>query len=299
MKLEVKVLILMMILPMLSAATDVRFQPFILSKASTLGELVEIVPENADWAALRLESHPRAGEFLEKDTLLNWISRKTGARDLRWLGKHTMRVYGDIHSKGHELAKLAKNGLLKELSSTDVSEVELQILNSVPDSEKEIHEFRADVLLRQPVPKRVCVWLKAEGEKHPVWFKIKTWSNVWVAKRRIPSHQPINADDFTLVSKEIAGLSDLPVAHLPAKQRLKHGLAQNEILLGKNIEPVPQIQKGQSINVLIKEQGLTIHVQALAEQDGHTGEMIKLKNSNSNKSFYARVTANQQAEISS
>ncbi len=299
MKFEAKVFVMMMTLPMLSTATDIRFQPFILSGASTLGELVEIIPEQPAWSDLRLDSHPHAGDFLEKNSLLDWIAKHTGEKNLRWLGIHKTRIHSHIHSKSNDLAALAKNSLLNALSGTDINEVVLQRVNSVPDSEKEMSDFKAEVFLKTPIPRRICVWLKAENEKHPVWFKIKAWSTVWVAKRRIRSHVLINADDFMRQSREIAGLKGLPVTHFPEKQWLKRDLESNAVLMNNHIEAIAQIQKGQAVDVLIKDPNLTIHMQALAEQDGHTGEMIKLKNTNSNKSFYARVTATQQAEIHS
>ncbi|QDP72907.1 flagellar basal body P-ring formation protein FlgA [Legionella israelensis] len=292
-----RILFFMIMVQSAFSQINMRFRAHIPPHASTLGDLVLISPPHEKMANLSLESHPQAGQILDKNTILKWIHQKSSEQQVRWLGKTTIRIGCNIKTKGERLAKMAEKALIHRLSNASFHHIQLKRLNAVSDSEQTLDCFKTVIHLRKPLAKKIGVWLYGKNEKHLVWFQVKARKEAWIAKRSIKANEVLSLKDFERQSINIAGSYGFPVDKIPQDYWLTHSINAHDVLLEKYIAPLPQIIQGESVKVLIRKPGLNIYMQALAEHSGYLGEMIKLKNIKSDKSFYAYVTGIKQVEI--
>lgn len=280
------------------AETSIHFQPRIKSQAKTLGELVVISPAHPEWSALALEGPLHAGQRLEKASIRQWFISQTGEKELHWLGKKSAQVEVDRATLGQTLGKFAQKELETQLQAEGYEKVVVTALSEVKDSIYPLNEFKALINLRQPVQKQICVHLNHKQEHHRIWFKIEAWRRVAVTQKELKANQGLQDEDIRWLSRNIAGLRVEPVSSIPARPGVIKNLAANHILMSGDLAPLAEIKVGDEVSVAIKRPPIQIELTAQAVEEGRMGERIQLKNAQSQKLFYARVTGVKQAEVS-
>lgn len=276
------------------AQVELRFRPEISDKAAMLGDVLIITGEN--WTKLPLESHPTSGETITKTKIIDWMTQRLGHFDYAWQGKTQIQVKQSTHTSGKLLVEKAKAALIEQLK-TQYLRVVVTPLSQLKDSEYLPDDFTVDVDVNFPTSKRVCVWLTHEKSKIAVWFKINAWANVLVTNRDMHYNTPIQTDAFSMKERNIAGLNAAPVQTLPQQAWLKSSIERGDILLENQIKQPPLVVHGQHVKVTTHNHSITIVIDAIALADGYLGEDITVKNSLNHKTFVARISGFQQAEI--
>lgn len=280
------------------AEVVLRFQNHIDSDASHLGELLQITPENPDWSNLPLDSHPSAGEWITRDRLLDWMQEKTGPFSLSWQGKTRIQVASPANSSTQDLIDKARQKLAHKLKAEYVS-FKLKAL-STPKAGKYVpHRYQVNVSISSPVAKRVCVWLQQGEENIPVWFQVQAFAHVQVANKTLQANKPVNEKDFSLETRDIAGLKHPPVKQLPENFSLKVPMETGDILQDNQLKEAAQVVHGETIKVSIQQHHIRVVMEAVALSDGYTGKTIQVRNPQNQRRFMAVVTGTGQAEVSS
>ncbi len=279
------------------AQAVLRFQEHISAHPKYLGDIISISKQHQGLMKLPLDSSPTTGELISKEQVIQWINHKAGTIDYQWRGKKSTRVQQQIQSTGKELLNKAQTALEQRLKSQyDV--IKLTAKNTIKDSEYPLSEFQVELPDSHPPAKQICVWLKHGKRSIPVWFAVRAYKSVLVAARPIKNRSTLKPSDVILIKRNIAGLHENPLSKLPQSGWLKKSINKGHILMQSDVVNMPQILRGHNIQVQVKTHGISILSDAIAQHDGYTGQVIRLKNPASNKYFVAKVTAPGKAEVS-
>lgn len=150
---------------------------------------------------------------------------------------------------------------------------------------------------KYPPLKLACVRLNDAKNSIPVWFKIRAYQKILIAKHDLKSRTQISKNDFMLKKYDVAGFKNKPYTQLPSNAWLKKTIKKNTALTEDYLGPRPHIIKGQLVPVTIFSQQIAINMDAVAQHDAYIGQNIKLKNNQNNKLFTALVSGVNQAEV--
>lgn len=281
-----------------NAQAVLRFQEHINAHAHVLGDIVSISQSHQQLMQLALDSTPKAGEQITKEQIIQWISNKSEAFDYQWRGKQRARIEQNINSTGQELYNKAQAALEQHLKR-HYDSIKLTVKGTIKDSEYPLSELQVEIPASLPPAKQICVRLRHGKHSIPVWFSVNAYKSVLVAAHPIKNRTTIQRTDFMLKKRNIAGLSEQPLTQLPETAWLTKTINKGHILTARDVINTPQILRGHTIEVKVKTRGISILSNAIAQNDGYTGQVIRLKNPSSNKYFAAKITAPGKAEISS
>lgn len=279
------------------AKTLLRFQAHITPHAKYVGHLLLITPDTNNWSKITLDSQARNGDLITKKQIITWLQNKVGTFSYQWQGKNTALIHQITQSKAQDLLNKAQTALSRQLKQQAYEQVELSSKTILKDSDIALADFTVQLPKVYPTAKRVCVRLIYKKDSLPVWFAVKAYQSVLVAPQRIKSHTLIHRNNFLLKKRNIAGLKYPPVTRLSQNIWLKKSINKNHILTMEDLSPKPQIIQGQKVKVTLAQQGISILTEALAQSEGYTGQIIRMKNPRTNKYFTATVTGKNQAEI--
>lgn len=298
MKFVIKMMLPLTMVIQTHAQTVLRFQDHITHHAQKLGDLILVSKDRQELMSIPLDSHPRAGDQINEDQIIQWLSKKVELLNYQWRGKKTAIVEQVIQSKGYELLHKAQTALESQLKNKYES-VELKAKGAIKDSEFPLSDFTVQLPDHTPPSSQLCVRLNRNRHSIPIWFTVKAYQTVLVAKKPIKSHSQLHQADFILKKHNIAGLKDNPLTQLPPSFWLKKSINKDHILLSDDVVHKPQILKGQWVQVMVLNHKVSITSKAIAQNDGYIGQVIRMKNPSSHKYFVAEITGPGQAEISS
>ncbi len=139
------------------------------------------------------------------------------------------------------------------------------------------------------------------AEQFPVWARVRITAHMTrvVATANIPSGKPIQKSQVRLESCEDSLLDettarslDEVVGYLP-KSLLRAYLPIRKTQLA----PVPDVAKGELVDVQVFAGPAHLEIKAKAESDGSMGSTILLRNLSSGKEFSARVTGKNRVLV--
>lgn len=290
-------LLLLLMITSVQAQVTLRFKSSATSDADHLGQLLVITPDTDNWSALSLGAKPRAKTLLAEKQVIHWLVSKVGAFDYKWEGKHTLLIEAVAHTSSKELIAKAKNALALKLNPHQYTRYELEPITKPAESSIVLSHFKTNVVDRFPPLKRTCVHLNDGSHSIPIWFKVKAYQKVLVAKQKLKHRTSLKASDFNLEERNIAGLKSIPLIRVPKTFWLNRSLSSNSILTKEYLSLKPSIVKGQQVRVEILNEDISIITQATAQHDAFVGQNLKLLNQNSNQLFIAKVKAYNLAEV--
>ena len=279
-----------------------RFQSEVNSNATHLGDILHIENDEQHWANLPLQSYPTAGEIISKETLITWLTKRLGQISFTWQGKTHIRVNRTVRTTKQALIAKAKTTLIQQLKRFHYTHFKVEPLTDIRDSEHAIDDIEAKTSLHFPTAKRVCVWLTPKHSKSSriaIWFNIHAYSKTLVSKHRLPRNTLLTLRDFSMQERDIAGLTGKPARSISKHSWLTSSIDSHTILLTKHLKKPPLITKGQTIKVTVHHRHITLTTEAVALGEGYLDQSILVKNPLTQKTFFARITGLQQAEIAS
>ncbi|MDZ7260808.1 MAG: flagellar basal body P-ring formation chaperone FlgA [candidate division KSB1 bacterium] len=128
-------------------------------------------------------------------------------------------------------------------------------------------------------------------EKIPLCVKIRTFEKVVVARNRINRHQIIRAEDIGLEKRETTLISQklLTLPQEVVGKRAKGIINPGRILEPALIEPVPLIQRGDLVTIMVKLGNVSVSTVGKALEDGYQDQWITVENVSSRKRLTAQV----------
>lgn len=294
-------ILLMLTLNVCQAEVVLRFQSNIDDKATRLGDVLIIKNDKQHWSNLPLDSHPTPGNVLTKTTIMKWMTQHIEHMNATWQGKTHINIKPSKRSSKKQWIEKAHTALIEKLG-THYLRVEATPLSQLKDNPYALRDFTTEAHVSFPTSKRVCVWLthkKNKALRIAVWFNVSAYANVMVAKRDMHYNTPIQTDDFSLKERNIAGLKAMPVQTIQQPIWLKSSIRNGTILLENHLKKPPLVVHGQHIKIAVHHHNITIVMDAIALADGYSGDIITVKNPLNQKTFDARISGVQQAEITS
>jgi flagella basal body P-ring formation protein FlgA len=216
-------------------------------------------------------------------------------------------VWGDARPAALDAALSAATGQLEkrirqldsELSRIEVSPVTRNI--RIP---MDTREFQVRLPTTIKLGSRVSGWVdfvRNSGVQTtlPIWFEVRAYKRVPTAARDLKVHEVIGDDAVVIREINVAGVRLAePLKDQSGAQRTKRFIVAGRPLCEGDVEQLPPIVAQQTVAVRVVSGPVVIATTAVAEQEGHIGQVIRVRNQTNTERYMALVTGNQQVEAS-
>jgi flagella basal body P-ring formation protein FlgA len=139
-----------------------------------------------------------------------------------------------------------------------------------------------------------------------VWFdqqvlvEAQWWKPALVATRKVENGQALDPSAVQTQTIDVLREWQMPV---PADivledQIVLQNLSEGKVLTWKDIEPMPMVRKGATVDVVLNEGGMSISMKGLAMSTGGMGDAIMVRNQDTHKDFPARVVSRNTVRVS-
>lgn len=138
----------------------------------------------------------------------------------------------------------------------------------------------------------------------PAWrgiisFRLQRFGEVLVVKRAQRKGEAISADAVAIERRDLTNLRGTPLRAVEGAvgQRALTAVAVGDILIETAVERMPLVQRNAQVNVRAFCGGLAVSLRAIACEDGSAGSVITVRNTDTQRTFTARVLANGELEL--
>lgn len=208
---------------------------------------------------------------------------------------------------GTEIAQKAKEYLLDVLPVAD-RETTIELV-SMPNDQwipRKKDRIDLDISLVDPSKDRGDVGLIVSASsdsirffKIPVFFKVRVYEDVVVARKRIGRKQQLNERDLSIARREtttINGFTFFSVDDLIGKTTTT--VVQPNAIITEDLVEAPSIvTQGAVVELFIQSSGFKIITKGIAQETGCIGDVIKVKNIHSNKMLYGTIIDSDKIRI--
>ncbi len=280
-------------------------------KVIRLGDIVTF-SENSETAkalaALIVCNSPMPGEriLLHSGKVRNSMLRNhTIPRGTRWLGSGTVsvlregqwlqseQILGYIHTyirkNSEELAPAQIRFLPKEIPSAFAlpkGDIECEVIPSRPGL---LNSSRFSLIFR--IDGKTIKNISIRG-------KIEAIAPVAIARRNIQRGEEITLADITFGNLDISRINGaITQAQDIVGKKLRTPLRSGQPLRATMLEAIPVISKGEPVRIIIRSASMLLTATGLALNNGANNQIIRVKNSNSNKILRAQVIGPGTVEI--
>lgn len=151
----------------------------------------------------------------------------------------------------------------------------------------------------------MCVWIERRSAggraiaSVPVWFSVHAYRPVLVSATHHWARDGVGARDFTVEMRDVAGLGAIPVDVQASftGMRARRALIAGRILMRSDIEPIPEVLRGDEVTVEVTDGPVAIQTQAVALREARLGQTIELRNPTSRKTYTAQVVGRGRAAV--
>jgi len=183
----------------------------------------------------------------------------------------------------------------------DVGRFELTLIGHPPSFARAVVPDNA--IHGNALSSRTCVWIeggRSAGSVVPVWFAVKAYRPVLVSQHGRGARDPVDAGDFAVEERDVAPLSGVPLAVNEDLSRLRarHVIGAGRVVLKDDVEDIPQVLRGQEVDVLVKHGAVEIETSAVALREARLGDAVMLQNPTSHLTYAGRVVGQGRAVVS-
>jgi flagellar basal body P-ring formation protein FlgA len=216
-------------------------------------------------------------------------------------------VWGDPRPAALDAALSAATGQMEErirqldseLSRIEVSPVTRNI--RIPMDTREFQVRLPDTI---SLGSRVRGWVdfvRNSGAQTtlPIWFEVRAFKRVPTAARDLKAHEVVGDDAVIIREINVAGVRLAePLKDSSGPRRTRRFIVAGRPLYEGDVELLPPIMAQQTVAVRVVSGPVVIATTAVAEQEGHIGQVIRVRNQSSTEQYKVLVTGNQQVEAS-
>jgi flagella basal body P-ring formation protein FlgA len=133
----------------------------------------------------------------------------------------------------------------------------------------------------------------------PIQIKVELYQRVWVAAQRLESGQVleqglINPQPLDVL-RETA--QPIPVERELSGFELAQAVSKGKALTRRDLVERALVKRGQFVDAFAGEGGLSVRMRALAIEGGAAGAVIRVRNLDTKKEFYAQVINENQVQV--
>ncbi|HLA27716.1 MAG TPA: flagellar basal body P-ring formation chaperone FlgA [Syntrophales bacterium] len=136
-------------------------------------------------------------------------------------------------------------------------------------------------------------------KEEAVRVRLEVLTDVVVTVRALEKNKEIAAEDVKVLKKWVRRIPANGVT-TPAEvigKALTLNLGRNREITRNVIRPPILIKKGNRVRIVLDKENLNVTTIGVSEEDGEVEKVIRVKNSSSNKTIYARVTGNSLVKV--
>jgi flagella basal body P-ring formation protein FlgA len=272
----------------------------------TLGDVADLDGADKNLVSrlqrLLLGRAPRAGVGgqIDRDLIATRVERLLPgvSQHLTWHGASEIWVWAQHHPFEQQVYLNAAQQRLATWLGERYSEFSTKPVGQYEDLQLPAGKvtIKTEVARRERIGKRMCVWvdLLLDGTHYstlPVWFKVSALSEVYELRRTYSAGTPITPQMLHKTRRDIAAVTGVPVSELAAieGQRLIRDLPSGAVLTEAVMQPLPDVTKGQKLQVQASVGKVTLFATARALQDGNRGDPIRVERLDGSDSYMARV----------
>lgn len=126
---------------------------------------------------------------------------------------------------------------------------------------------------------------------HFVSVSAKIKKNVLVSKRFLTFDERLSSEDFESKMMDITYSKEDPVTaeSIKSYQKTARPLMKGKTIFPSDLKREPAAERGKSVKIVVGEEGFEVSTAGVAEENGHIGDTIKVKNPDNKKIFSALV----------
>jgi flagella basal body P-ring formation protein FlgA len=163
-------------------------------------------------------------------------------------------------------------------------------------------EIPADVHLEKRV-RTIAVTTDGRGatRRLPFWWAVKAFGPVTVARRGLRAGEQVHPSDLAIEERDIAGSAGYLLSADPglgeARWRVTRFIRPGGVLRRSDLEPSPEVLRGQEIRVSVVSDVFTVETTGIARDEGRVGEVIAVSRPGTAERYFAEVTGQREALI--
>ncbi|MBR9982788.1 MAG: flagellar basal body P-ring formation protein FlgA [Desulfatitalea sp.] len=150
------------------------------------------------------------------------------------------------------------------------------------------------------VPFRVQILVDGQTvQRASVPTYIEVWQDVLLAAKPLGRNQPITAEDVKIERMNMARVPTSAILDMgqAVGRRANRPIAVNSVLRSDQMDLPPVIRRGDVVQVVAESDTLRITTQAVAQDSGGVGEMIRVMNARSRQNIHAEVVNGQTVRV--
>jgi flagella basal body P-ring formation protein FlgA len=284
--------------------------------AVSLGDVAQLRSDDLGlirmFDALALGHSPRTGgaSTVSRDTLMRWVRARAGTADARisWGGAAEVTIARAGASLAgaavEESARLALGGWLKQRSTRFSMDAVVAPRDlDLPAGKQELRVRPLPVGSAVTARQRVWVDVFVDGafsRAVPVDFAVAAYGPSWITPAGVARGASVSAGSFE--AREI-NLAQIPAGAVPLQLaaettvRARRTLAAGGAVTGHDVELLPAVARGEPVVLVSRDRGIELELQAEALQDGHVGQVVRVRARGLVQAVLAQVVAPGRVRI--
>jgi flagella basal body P-ring formation protein FlgA len=133
----------------------------------------------------------------------------------------------------------------------------------------------------------------------PLQIKVELYQRVWVAAQRLESGQVL--EQGLIIPQPLDVLREtaqpIPVERELSGFELAQSVGKGRALTRKDLVERALVKRGQFVDAFAGEGGFSVRMRALAMEGGAAGAVIRVRNLDTKKEFYAQVINENQVQV--
>lgn len=128
---------------------------------------------------------------------------------------------------------------------------------------------------------------------------VKVWQDVWVTQKAIHRGAMLEESQASSTRRSLEAIMGTPVTRLSLLQGAlaKREIPAGSVLLAEMFDLPPLVRSGQMVTVRLVSGDLTIVTRGQVLRDGSSGQLVRVINPETHKSYAARVVGVDQVEV--
>ncbi len=301
---------------------DIELRPMVNVKNDvvTVGDVADLRADSLQaiqrLSSLYLGRAPCFGKpvTLERDVIIRWVKSRLPdlVSQLNWSGSSQVVVSCLAQELQPDRIVSVGENYLREWLSTRSERAEVRLIRApkglfVPpgDIEFKLHPYAQNTQLH----KRMTVWVELWSSQRfirlvPVDFEVSAYKHALAMVETVPRNEAVTMKNLAKTEIDVAaGVRDVIDSEqhfnaLPSEVRTKVTLKKGEVLSTHQIEVKPMALQGHSAILIANEGAIQIESKVEVLQDGVMGQVIAVRQKNSQDVLKAKVIGVGKVELS-
>lgn len=182
---------------------------------------------------------------------------------------------------------------LMNYASARCGDCRIEVRSVRDDSVKMTSNWTMDESTVKPTGSLLVPVTSEGGMSAWIPVQMKVFRSAMVLKRSVPLGQRIAVEDTELKESEVSFSKETPIVLSQDLDGVMaaRSLSAGHVIFPSDLKKLDAVKRGQALKLLTGTDDFEVMVSVTAEENGRIGDMVKVKNPDSGKSFSAVVTA--------